>query len=445
MPAFERAPAVPRRGGSRAPRVRPRATGFPARRALLAALALITALTGCTAPADDVVLHTVDPAFVHGTDHGDTDRIAATAVTEVQRYWAAEFPAVFGAPWRDLDGGFFSVDPNGAAPPPPCSADAEDVEGNAYYCATVDAIAWDRAALLPVLREHYGDAAVLLVLSHELGHAVQQRTGMDVGGGAYPIRVEAMADCYAGAFFGWVAAGGSEHLRLDAGAVDGALRALLVFRDPVGTTTHGTAFARISAFQDGLDRGAGHCAELAVPEVAEPGPDDPVQPLDDPGRTARLDAFFAEVVAQRGGAWPDPRVRSGTAPGCPRPRPVAACAEPPTVLLDRAALAEVDHDIGDRATGTALASRYALTALRSLGRPTTGPAAGTAVLCLTGAATASDPALSPADLDEAVEAALVVDGVSADAAGRSALTGSERVTALREGVLGGAPACLPPR
>ena len=45
---------------------------------------------------------------------------------------------------------------------------AADVEGNAFYCPAADAIAWDRASLLPVLQDRFGEAAVVVVLSHEL-------------------------------------------------------------------------------------------------------------------------------------------------------------------------------------------------------------------------------------------------------------------------------------
>ncbi|MGP4018021.1 peptidase [Saccharopolyspora sp. 5N708] len=386
-----------------------------------------------------MVDHSVDPSFVHGTDHSDTDRLAATVVTDVQQYWAGQYPAVFGAPWRDLDGGFFSVDTTGTGSPPPCAADVQDLEGNAYYCGTVDAIAWDRAALLPVLREHYGDASVVVVLAHEFGHAVQQRAGMNLGEQQDSTRLEEMADCYAGSFIRWVVDGHSQHLRIDPEQLDGAMRAITVFRDPVGssgTDAHGTAFDRVSAFQRGFLDGPRRCADVTEAALAAPVPDDPNLPLDAVLSADDVSGYFAAFVARRGGRWTAPIRRS--TPGCPESTgPVAFCAPPPTVVVDRAALAEPHRGIGDQAVTTLLASRYALAALTELGRP----ASSVQISCLTGAFTAAQPALSPGDLDEAVEIVLVSDDISRDAHGTSSLTGFDRIAAFRTGALGGATAC----
>ncbi|MGW3470586.1 peptidase [Saccharopolyspora sp. NPDC000995] len=385
--------------------------------------------------------HTVDPSFVHATDRGDADRLAATVVTDVQRYWAAQYPAVFDKPWRDLDGGFFSVDTNGAGAPPPCAADVKDIEGNAYYCATVDAIAWDRAALVPVLREHYGDASVAVVLAHEIGHAVQRRAGLDAGGA--PMRLEAMADCYSGSFIRWVVDGHAEHLHINSEQLDRAMRALIGFRDPVSTNstaTHGTAFARISAFQSGFLDGPRHCTDVTETSLAEPTPDDPNEPLDDVLRADRISGYFGDLVAQHGGRWTAPAVRS--APGCPETTGAAQfCAKPPTIVLNRAALAEPHRSVGDQAVTTLLASRFAVAALTELGRPTTGAAAGKQIACLTGAYTAAQPALSAGDVDEAVTITLDSDDVSRDAHGTNSLTGFDRIAAFRTGALDGAAAC----
>src|SRR2546430_10406945 len=64
----------------------------------------------------------VDPKFVHNTDGGDIDTLAATVVTDVLDYWRDNFPATFGKPWTDLSGGFFSVDTaDVGSPAPPCA------------------------------------------------------------------------------------------------------------------------------------------------------------------------------------------------------------------------------------------------------------------------------------------------------------------------------------
>lgn len=414
---------------------------------------IVSVLTACAPPPpppDTVITHPADPASVHGTDRGDIDRLAATVVTDVQQYWAAKFPETFGRPWHDLDGGFFSVDTTRQqGKPPPCSGSVENVEGNAYYCATVDAVAWDRAALLPVLRERYGEGSVVVVLAHELGHAVQQRSGTDVGGAQHredPVRVEASADCYAGSFVRWVADGHSPRLRISPAQLDDALHALIVFRDPITSgqqvaDAHGTSFDRMSAFQDGYQQGPGRCADVTETAPASPGPGTDRAEL---GGVGDIDAYFADVLARRGGRWTAPHI---VAPGgeCTG-RPVAYCSRPPAVAVDRAALADLHHDIGDQASPTLIASRYALAALAQLNRPITGAAAGEQAVCLTGAFTGSrgqrdSPPLSPGDLDEAVETLLSGDSSSRDADGTNHTSGFDRVASFRAGVTGGDAAC----
>ncbi|GAA2778857.1 neutral zinc metallopeptidase [Saccharopolyspora taberi] len=363
---------------------------------LTAALAVLAA---CAPPPG------VDPAFVHGTDRGDSDRLAAAVVTDAQSYWESAFPKTFGRPWRPLDGGFFSVDTNDQrAKPPPCSGDVKDVEGNAYYCATVDAVAWDRAALLPVLREKYGDAAVAVVLAHELGHAVQQRARIESDDQS---RLEAGADCYAGAFLRWVTDGRSEHLRFEPEALDGAMRALIVFRDPISadqpTDPHGTAFDRVGAFQDGYREGPGRCTQL--PDLEAAAPEEPNRPVYELLGDRSIEAYFADLVTRRGGRWTPPA--------------------PPT---DRNALDALDHDIGDQAVVTLLAARHAEAARDALRLPTSAA-------CLTGAYTRS-ASLSPGDLDEAVEYLLTAGDPPLDAQ-----PAFERIAAFRAGALGGEQSC----
>ncbi|WP_243792531.1 peptidase [Saccharopolyspora gloriosae] len=415
-----------------------------------ALLALVLGVAGCSQPAPAPPRPdpaTVDPGFVHGTDGGGIDRLAATVVSDVQAYWAATLPAVAGRPWHDLDGGFFSVDTTaGTGRPPPCSGGVANLEGNAYYCAAVDAVAWDRAALLPVLREHYGDAAVAVVLAHEIGHAVQQRSGVDVGGGTDAARIEAGADCYAGSFLRAAADGRTEHLRVSPDQLDGALHALIVFRDPIGTDAssgdaHGTSFDRITAFQDGYRDGPGRCGDLPAERAPTSGaPDGGNEPLQETiTRTGAAAAeFFGEQVTAAGRSWTPPAVRA--ARECPAD-PVGYCAERDLIGFDPVRLEELHRDVGDQATATLLAARHALAALTALGRPVTGAAAGAEISCRTGAYTATEPDLSAGDLDEAIESLLVSDSVSRDADGGRTITGGERVAAFRTGLLQGPDHC----
>ncbi len=79
---------------------------------------------------------------------------------------------------------------------PPCASDASDIAGNAFYCSTKDVVAWDSEDLLPELQSKFGDFVIPIVLAHEWGHAVQERSNFT----ARTVTKELQADCFAG---GW--------------------------------------------------------------------------------------------------------------------------------------------------------------------------------------------------------------------------------------------------
>lgn len=418
--------------------------------------------------------NTVDPSFVKNTDGGEIDRLAATVVTDVLTYWKATFPATFSKDWQDLSGGFYSVDTaDKGTQPPPCARNAIDVEGNAFYCPAEDVIAWDRSALLPVLRDRFGEAAVMLVLAHEMGHAVQRRAGLTVAEqrrnpSKYPtILIEAQADCYAGTFVRWVADGKAEHLRVAKDRLDAALESLITFRDPIGTEqsdkgAHGDAFDRVSAFQDGYDQGVKLCAEMSLDNRtftlrgflnaadAERGGNLPFNQLVE-SITTDLNAFFGTVVSERGKQWANPTVRpTDDNPKCTNgdQGPIAFCPNGSEIdVASKGALPDLHVDIGDYATGTILASRFGMAAMATLGKPLDGGDAQQQVLCLAGAYTGTLLArkdgftLSPGDLDEAVQVLLRFDYAGRDTAGHAIPTGFERVSVFRGGTLQGVQAC----
>lgn len=416
----------------------------------------------------------VDPSFVHNTDGGEIDRLAATVVTDVTTFWSQTYPAVFGTQWTDLSGGFYSVDTADAqAQPPPCVKRTVDVEGNAFYCPTEDVIAWDRAALLPVLRERFGESAVMLVLAHEVGHAVQRRAGISLeeqrrNSERYPpVLIEAMADCYAGAFVRWVADGKATHLKVDKNRLDSALESLITFRDPTGTEqtdqgAHGDAFDRISAFQDGFDRNASLCAGMTVdnrrftqrgfldPGDAQRGGNLPFDQLLQ-SMTNDLNSYFGTLVGERGKQWTNPTLRPTENPSrCTSgdQGPVTFCPDGTVIdVTTTGALQELHADIGDYATGTILASRFGMAALAALGRPLDGPDAQRQLICLAGSYTGTllsrniGFTLSPGDLDEAIQVLLRHDYAGRDSAGHAPVGGFDRVSVFRAGTLNGVPAC----
>ncbi|GAA3054599.1 neutral zinc metallopeptidase [Actinokineospora globicatena] len=415
----------------------------------------------------------VDVSFVHNTDGGDIDRLAATVVTDVQAYWTATFPPTFGKDYAPLKGGFYSVDTADAdSKAPPCANKATEVEGNAFYCPDADVIAWDRAALLPVLRDRFGEAAVMLVLAHEMGHAVQDRTGSGIDErkadpARYPtILIEAMADCYAGSFVRWVVDGKAAHLTIAKDRLDTALESLISFRDPIGTEqqdrgAHGDAFDRVSAFQDGYEQGAATCSKMTVDnrvftlsgfidagDQARGGNLEFAQMVE--SVTLGLDGFYAALLPTLGKQWTAPKVvESSGPPTCDGTKqgPVAYCPVDKSVQVDvRKELPELHADIGDYATGTLIASRYGLAALAAAGKPLKGADAQRSVNCLAGAFTLSlfvtrPRLLSPGDLDEAVQVLLDYDYAARDVDGAAPAAGFDRVRAFRQGFTEGAQTC----
>jgi len=450
------------------------------RGALLGLLTVLGVLGGCsvTVPGTPnagtgAVRGEVDTSFVHGAGRTPVDQVAAAVLLDVQEYWRRSFPETFGTPWQELRGGFHSVDTTEPdTTPPPCADSATEVEGNAYYCSRADAIVWDRAALLPVLRERFGDVAVVVVLAHEVGHAVHHRAGIGAAERLeqperYPtILTEAMADCYAGSFLRWVVDGHAGHLDVTPGELDAALDAMITFRDPLGTDrtdreAHGNAFDRVSAFQDGYQHGAGLCAGMTVDNRRFTLRD--FTSLEDQASGGNmefhrmvaavsddLNRYFTALVTRHGHTWRPPTLRETT--GTPRcageQGPVAFCPTDGAVELDPSGdLPRLHRDTGDYATGTLLATRYGLAALAAMGRPVDGEEAGRAAVCLAGAYTGEvfqrqeGFGLSPGDLDEAIQVLLHHDYGSRGAPAGAVPSGFDRVALFRTGTLQGPQAC----
>lgn len=446
-------------------------------RALFGVLALLVTLTGCTplisgtaVPEGGLDLGDVDTQVIRGGDGGRIDQLAAATVLDVQQFWRETFQPAFGKQWQDVKA-FFSVDTSDdSGRPPPCTENASDLEGNAFYCASEDSIAYDRTALFPVLADKFGEAGVVVVLAHEIGHAVHNRLGIDAAAQRaqpqlYPtIVVESMADCFAGSVLRWVREGKAEHLRIDSERLDLALGSLVSFRDPVGTSSgdrgaHGNAFDRVSSFQDGFQQGPKFCSEItaenrpftlrrftSVEDQARGGNLDLADLIRLIGPD--LDASFAKLVGAAGGTWRTPA--TGEDAGCSGDQgPVAYCPDQGAVAVDTSS-AELRklQEIGDYTTGTLIATRFGLAALAALGKPVDGDKSGKAALCLAGVYTGEllgrtdGFGLSPGDLDEAVLVLLKNDYTVRDGKGRAPdTTGFDRVGIFRGGTLDGTKSC----
>ena len=332
---------------------------------LLTVVCAVVALlgSGCAAAVDGqafaspAVSAGIDPGFVKGNDGGDDDRLAAAVLHDLEGWWGGQFPKLAnGARFTPLKG-YFSVDSSHDGPGPPCTESASEVEGNAFYCPRADIIAYDRAALLPVLRQKFGDSAVIVVIAHEFGHAVQQRleasspTAAGLSSGAPTILSEGQADCYAGGFLRAVHDGATPDLRTGDKGIDAAMNALITFRDPVGTDAaddraHGNAFDRVSSFQDGYDGGPAACAGMtlqnrtftqqsfATLSDAQSGGNLPLPDLLRAMGTD-LDRYFGGLVRQQRppvDRADDPRGRSRVRPG---PGRLLRRQRPPTLAVGR--------------------------------------------------------------------------------------------------------------
>ncbi len=235
--------------------------------------------TGAAVAAETIISidgGSAPPAIRHIGPVGPASRSDDAAVdgvlADLNAYWAATLPQLFGTPFRPL-AGYASIDSTAAAGTSFCISSPDQIAGNAYYCPSGDAIVYDSAGLIPVLLGHYGVAALTAALAHEFGHAIQARIGptaaqRSADPPSYPgILVEAQGDCYAGSFLAWVVGGHATHVRLPASSMIRAVAPLLDFRDPVATavadpTAHGLSLDRLTAILLGYSGGALACHRL---------------------------------------------------------------------------------------------------------------------------------------------------------------------------------------
>jgi predicted metalloprotease len=419
----------------------------------------------------------------------DDDAFVAAALVDIDGWIAEFFPAVHGREFSPLERGVYPVY-TGRTDVPACggtSTRAEDVSDyGAFYCPIGDFIVYDDddTGLLGELRAEFGPVALGVVLAHEHAHAVQARTG-DLDRGLATIILEQHADCIAGAWAGRAATGGSDLIRLSDADIRGALITMVAVRDPVGIDqfapgSHGSAFDRVGAFQEGFREGPGRCAEL----IDEPLPLMPnqFQTLTDRSNDGDLPFGYADgqivplVVDALNAYWAFEMRRAATefAPlrvvpvsdiSDPEQLPCAAtrivvvtglvtCSADGSVFLDDAVARDLYEDPIDGRADFAVAYLLALAWSEEvqslLGSDLRGVERALANDCLTGAwsrdldprrpprptETDSRATISPGDLDEAVLAAIEIAGDSPDAG-----TAFDKVDAFRTGVLGGLAAC----
>jgi predicted metalloprotease len=412
---------------------------------------------------------------VDGGDGGSTDQLAVNAVADLQDYWGERFPADFGAAFTPLPR-LVSYDSGGSSQQL-CGADTAGLV-NAFYCPSEDTVAWDRGELLPSLQETFGPMAVVMVLAHEMGHAVQTRLAL-LGSATPTIVSEQQADCFTGAFFRHVAEGGSEHFTLSTGdGLGEVLASVFALRDPVGAvlvdpSAHGTAFDRVAAFQFGFSDGPNRCAEIDLPEVQQRATELGFADSGDAANEGNLEITEDNVrlieqslrsaFADTGAALPALAFGAAECRDAEPTSPASYCPATDSVSVDLDGLAEVGAapsssggGLGDFAAFALVASRYVLGVQRAVGLPLDDGLAGLRTACLVGAWAGvlletpygnrnpiDDPPLriSSGDLDEAVSELLAGGLIAGDVDGVAVPSRFARVDAFRIGFLEGSAPC----
>jgi predicted metalloprotease len=439
-----------------------------------AAAAVVVLLAGCGAPkpqlptAKQESKPDTSTIQIHGDDSNPVNKLAMEAIADLQSFWGKQYPDLYGGEYKPVDGGFFAVMPS-TDTQFPCEASAEEIAGNAFYCPSGDLVAWDAESLLPELREKYGDFTIPVVLAHEWGHAIQQRSNFT----ARTVTKELQADCFAGA---WAKhAQDDKVFDVSAKDLDGALAGILDVRDTPGKDkadpdAHGSGFDRVGAFQDGYENGLSRCKDYRdeePPVIELPFNDaaDAAAGGDAPYDTVvnsvpyDLEDYWTRAYPQIADGQPWQPVKGlepfspGNAPKCGDQSTdgyvLFYCVPDDYVGWDNAeAMPEVYKQGGDWAVATLLATQYGLAALTRLGDQSDEKTSTLRGDCLAGAYTASvinfdrqDTStlhISPGDLDEGIKALLVFRG-EGDAERQGA--GFGRVLAFREGALKGPDPC----
>lgn len=412
-------------------------------------------------------------AGIIGAESGPEAQVLAAAVVDIEEFWAAELPEVFGIDYEPISGGIYSWSADEELPP--CVESIDMIAGNAFYCSLADNVAWDDEGLIPDLYGRFGDLSVAMVLAHEWGHAIQARVGMEA---RFTVTFEQQADCYAGAWVDRVRDGGSEFFVVDGPALDQAVGGLLELGDFVGSSpddqnAHGSAFDRLNAFKEGLDDGADACAtytdELMGERIVQlpflddldlaRGGDAPYEEVLD-FTTDDLEDYWSLVADDAGVVWEalEPSVPfDGTTDDAPRCGNADTsgftlfyCAPGRFIAYDDVGLFPTVYDeLGDFAVGALYGSQYSLAAQDQLDvAPDDTRTQNLMADCMTGTWTASvflqnrpssQMVLSPGDFDEAVKVLLAL-GSGEEGSTRG--SGFERVSAFRDGVVDGMDACL---
>ncbi|MEV7397742.1 neutral zinc metallopeptidase [Aeromicrobium sp. NPDC092404] len=447
------------------------------RRRLLSAVAVLVLVAGCGGGKAEKAEPTatkpdIDSVKIDGDASDPVNKLAIKAIADLQAYWTDAYPDLYGEKYRPIKGGLFASTSESTAGPE-CARGYADVQGNAFYCKLDDSVAWDAENLLPGLQKKYGDFVIPVVLAHEWGHAMQQRSGF-FDETELTVSSELQADCFAGAWSKHAQKTGA--FEVTAADLDTALAGILDLRDTPGTSSadasaHGSGFDRVSAFQDGFDDGLETCASYkdGTPIVLELPFSDEEDAAS--GGNEDYDTIVNKVPYDIEDYWTQvfPKISGGkkwtplkgyepfdpaSAPTCNGQSTadfsLFYCVPEDYIGFDNVTtMPEVYRQGGDYAVTTLLATQWGLAALTRLGDESDAKLSTLKGDCFAGAYTASvilhDRAetstfsISPGDLDEGIKALLVFRG-DGDVDRQGA--GYGRVQAFREGVLEGVAPCV---
>ncbi|HEU4361695.1 MAG TPA: neutral zinc metallopeptidase [Mycobacterium sp.] len=412
---------------------------------------------------------------VQNSDDGEIDRLALLAIDDIEDFWTQHYGESLHGVFTPVSTllSYDSTEPDG---PSVCGTATYELP-NAMYCHRDDVMAWDRGKFLPTGRKYFGDMSINATLAHEYGHALQWQAGLIDPTTPVLVR-EQQADCLAGVYLQWVAAGSSPRDTLGTGdGLNHLLAGLIVIRDPISTAdnpvdvadAHGTALDRIGAFQSGFDGGTEMCAGIDMSEISQRRGDLP-QSLFTHGTQSDLivDAGVLATLMEEldrifTPAYPPAlSTEPGNCASGQKAEPAAYCLATNIVNVDLPALQVLGTPSDQSAPGlpqgdnTALSivtSRYVLAVQRERGVDLDSAKAAMRTACLTGVAQRrmAEPITLPSggglvlgagDLDEAVTGLLLNGLAASDVNGNTVPAGFTRILAFRSGLHSDAAQCF---
>lgn len=420
---------------------------------------------------------------VKNSDNGEIDRLSMLALNDIEEFWKANWPDAAKRPFKAVSE-VWSYDSRDSRSPVICrNRSAGSI--NASYSPSCNLVKWDRGQLFPAAQKYFGDMAVVGILAHEFGHSLQHNGGL-ISSRTPTIVMEQQADCFAGVYLQWVAAGHSSRFTLSTGdALSHVIAGMLKTSDPIMNeeeyeesedSEHGSGFDRVSAFQMGFDSGSGTCAKIDTSEIKKRREGLPVALQESSsGGTEAGEVTVNEDTVQTlvdilnvVFAPKSPPTLSFTSSGCSDAKPTQGasyCPASNTVIADLASLQQIgkpggrkgmtDPQMlqGDNTALSIVASRYALAVQRERSLSLDTPMTAVRTACLTGAAqrgmaqpvsipSGKQLVLTAGDLDKAL-IGLLMNGVAAsDVNGGNTPAGFTRIIAFRAGVLDNIEECF---